>query len=81
MSLPIVAIYVISDVGSMAGGWLSSAMLHRGLTVNAARKTTFLICAICVLPIVFGYRMENLWGAVAMIGLAAAAIRDFRRIC
>ncbi len=41
-SLPIVAIYLISDVGSMAGGWLSSAMLHRGRSVNAARKTTFL---------------------------------------
>jgi ACS family hexuronate transporter-like MFS transporter len=77
MSLPIVAIYLISDAGSMAGGWLSSAMLHRGRTVNAARKTTFLICAICVLPIVFAYRMESLWGAVALIGLAAAAHQGF----
>jgi MFS transporter, ACS family, hexuronate transporter len=77
MSLPIVAIYLISDAGSMAGGWLSSAMLHRGRTVNAARKTTFLICAVCVLPIVFAYRMESLWGAVALIGLAAAAHQGF----
>ncbi|HEY2821052.1 MAG TPA: MFS transporter [Candidatus Acidoferrum sp.] len=77
MSLPIVAIYVISDAGSMAGGWLSSAMLHRGKSVNAARKTTFLICALCVLPIVFAYRMESLWGAVAIIGLAAAAHQGF----
>jgi ACS family hexuronate transporter-like MFS transporter len=77
MSLPIVAIYVISDVGSMLGGWLSSAMLHRGRTVNAARKTTFLICALCVLPIVFAYRMESLWGAVAIIALAAAAHQGF----
>ncbi len=77
MSLPIVAIYVISDAGSMAGGWLSSAMLHRGSTVNAARKTTFLVCALCVLPIVFAYRMESLWGAVALIGLAAAAHQGF----
>jgi MFS transporter, ACS family, hexuronate transporter len=77
MSLPIVAIYVISDAGSMAGGWLSSAMLHRGKSVNTARKTTFLICALCVLPIVFAYRMESLWGAVAIIGLAAAAHQGF----
>ena len=77
MSLPIVAIYVISDVGSMFGGWLSSAMLHRGHSVNAARKTTFLLCAVCVLPIVFAYKMESLWGAVALIGLAAAAHQGF----
>jgi ACS family hexuronate transporter-like MFS transporter len=77
MSLPIVAIYVISDVGSMFGGWLSSAMLHRGRSVNTARKTTFLLCALCVLPIVFAYRMESLWGAVAVIGLAAAAHQGF----
>jgi MFS transporter, ACS family, hexuronate transporter len=76
-SLPIVAIYLISDVGSMAGGWLSSAMIHRGSSVNAARKTTFLICSVCVLPIVFAYRMESLWGAVALIGLAAAAHQGF----
>ena len=77
MSLPIVAIYLISDVGSMAGGWLSSSMLHRGRTVNAARKTTFLLCALCVLPIVLAYRMESLWGAVVLIGIAAAAHQGF----
>ncbi|HEX4379093.1 MAG TPA: MFS transporter [Candidatus Acidoferrum sp.] len=77
MSFPIVAIYLISDAGSMLGGWLSSAMLHRGRTVNAARKTTFLICALAVVPIVFAYRMESLWGAVALIGLAAAAHQGF----
>ena len=77
MSLPIVAIYLISDVGSMLGGWISSAMLHRGKSVNASRKTAFWLCAVCVLPIVFAYRMESLWGAVALIGLAAAAHQGF----
>ncbi|MBV9887237.1 MAG: MFS transporter [Acidobacteria bacterium] len=77
MSAPIVAIYLISDVGSMLGGWLSSAMLHRGYSVNVSRKTTFWICALCVLPVVFAYRMESLWGAVAIIGLAAAAHQGF----
>src|ERR1700733_4792473 len=51
--------------------------LNRGRSVNTARKTTFLLCALCVLPIVFAYRMESLWGAVVLIGLAAAAHQGF----
>jgi ACS family hexuronate transporter-like MFS transporter len=77
IGLPIVVIYLISDVGSVAGGWLSSALIHRGKSVNFARKTTLLLCAVCVVPIVFAYKMESLWGAVLLIGLAAAAHQGF----
>jgi MFS transporter, ACS family, hexuronate transporter len=77
IGLPIVVIYVIADVGSVAGGWLSSWLIHRGRTVNFARKTTLLICAVCVVPIVFAYNMQSLWGAVLLIGLAAAAHQGF----
>ena len=75
--LPIVVIYVIADVGSVAGGWLSSWLIHRGQTVNVARKSALLVCALCVVPIVFAYNMESLWGAVLLIGLAAAAHQGF----
>ena len=75
--MPIVAIYVISDVGSVAGGWLSSWLIHRGHTVNASRKTAMLICALAVVPIVFAYRVPGLWPAVLLIGLAAAAHQGF----
>ncbi len=77
IGLPIVVIYVISDVGSVAGGWLSSWLIHRGHTVNAARKIAMLICAVCVVPIIFAYRIEGLWTAVLLIGLAAAAHQGF----
>jgi MFS transporter, ACS family, aldohexuronate transporter len=70
---PVVAIYLIADVGSIAGGWLSSSLIKRGWTVNAGRKTAMLICALCVVPIVFAARANNLWVAVGIIGLAAAA--------
>jgi MFS transporter, ACS family, hexuronate transporter len=75
--LPIVVIYVMADVGSVAGGWLSSGLIHRGRSVNFARKIALLICAVCVVPIVFAYNMESLWGAVLLIGLAAAAHQGF----
>jgi ACS family hexuronate transporter-like MFS transporter len=70
---PLIAIYLLADVGSVGGGWLSSALIHRGWSVNAGRKTAMLVCALCVLPISFAARADNLWVAVAIIGLAAAA--------
>ena len=77
IGVPIMVIYVIADVGSVAGGWLSSWLINRGRSVNMARKSTMLICALCVVPIVFAYRVESMWGAVLLIGLAAAAHQGF----
>jgi MFS transporter, ACS family, hexuronate transporter len=70
---PLVAIYLAADVGSIGGGWLSSTLIHRGWSVNAGRKTAMLLCALCVVPIMLASRAANLWLAVALIGLAAAA--------
>jgi ACS family hexuronate transporter-like MFS transporter len=70
---PLIVIYILSDLGSIAGGWLSSALIHRGWTINRARKTTMLICALAVTPIVFAQYVDGLWAAVGIIGLAAAA--------
>jgi len=52
LALPLVVIYVVSDAGSVAGGWLSSWFIQRGWSVNRARKTTLLASALCVLPVV-----------------------------
>ena len=35
---PLVVIYLLSDVGSVSGGWLSGRLMRRGWSVNAARK-------------------------------------------
>ena len=77
IGLPILVIYVISDVGSVAGGWLSSALIRRGFSVNAGRKWAMLACAICVVPIAMVYRVSGLWPATLLIGLAAAAHQGF----
>ena len=71
--LPLVIVYVMADVGSIGGGWLSSTLIKRGWSVNAGRKTAMLVCALCVTPIVFAAQAPNLWVAVGLIGLAAAA--------
>lgn len=70
---PLVVIYLMTDVGSVAGGWLSSWLIRRGWSVNAARKTALLACALCVVPIFLASQVANLWVAVGLIGLAASA--------
>jgi MFS transporter, ACS family, aldohexuronate transporter len=77
IGLPIFVIYLISDIGSVAGGWISSTLLRRGFSVNASRKWAMLVCAICVVPIAATYRVSGLWPATLLIGLAAAAHQGF----
>lgn len=70
---PLIVIYLIADIGSIGGGWLSSTFIKRGWSINRSRKTAMLICALMVTPIIFAANVKNLWVAVALIGLAAAA--------
>ena len=76
-AIAIALIYLISDVGSIAGGWLSSRMMASGATPNRARKLTMLVCACFVLPVMFATSVGNLWISVAIIGVAAAAHQAF----
>jgi len=58
---PLVIIYLASDAGSILGGALSSYLLKRGWSVNAARKTAMLTCALCVVPTIFASQASNQW--------------------
>jgi MFS transporter, ACS family, hexuronate transporter len=73
IGLPLVVIYLVADVGSIGGGWISSSLIKRGWSINRARKTAMLICALSVVPIMFAARASNLWVAVSLVALAAAA--------
>lgn len=73
IGIPLIVVYLIADVGSVGGGWLSSSLIKRGWDVNRARKTAMLICALSVVPIVFAAKASNVWVAVLLVGLAAAA--------
>ena len=78
MQLPIILIFLISDFGSVIGGWMSSAMIKAGMSVNRARKLTLLICAACVLPVAFLTMLtHDLWFTIGIIGIAAAAHQAF----
>jgi len=70
---PLIAIYLIADIGSVGGGWLSSSLIKRGWSINAARKTAMLLCATTVLPIMLMPYAGSLWVAVGLFALAAAS--------
>jgi ACS family hexuronate transporter-like MFS transporter len=75
--LPMVIMYLLSDVGSIAGGWLSSRLIQKGRTPNFARKVTMLLSGCCVLPLLFVTGIENMWLAVVLIGIALAGHQSF----
>lgn len=77
MGWPLVLIYSMTTVGSVGGGWLSSVLMERGWSTNVARKTALLVCALCTVPIFMTAHCTNIWIAVGLIGLAAAAHQGF----
>jgi ACS family hexuronate transporter-like MFS transporter len=75
--LPMIIMYLLSDVGSIAGGWLSSKLIQRGRTPNFARKLTMVIAGCFVLPLLFVTGLDNMWLAIVLIGLALAGHQAF----
>ncbi len=65
-------VYVVADFGSVIGGYMSSALIKRGWTVNAARKTTMGIIAAIIPSVIFASQTRSAWLAVSLIGLATA---------
>lgn len=70
---PLIVIYTMTCFGSVGGGWLSSALLRRGWSVNVSRKLAMLVCAVCVVPVVFAAKAGHVWQATLLVGLAASA--------
>ncbi|HWT43847.1 MAG TPA: MFS transporter, partial [Sphingopyxis sp.] len=75
--LPMIIMYLLSDVGSILGGWVSSKLIQTGRSVNFARKATMLGAGCCVLPLLFVSGLDNMWLAVVLIGIALAGHQAF----
>ncbi len=74
---PLTTVYVMAGLGSIVAGWVSSALLRRGWSLNAARKTTFLGIAVLMPLVIFAAFTKNAWTAVLLIGLATALHQGF----
>lgn len=72
-NLYLAVLYTLVSIGSIGGGYLSSALISRGWSVWRARKTSMLIFALLVIPVIAVRFGPGIWTAVALIGLAGAA--------
>ncbi len=72
-SLHLVVVYAATTVGSIGGGYFSSWLIRKGVPAVKARRISLLIAAICVVPVAFASRVNDIWMAVFLISLAAAA--------
>jgi ACS family hexuronate transporter-like MFS transporter len=77
LGAPLIVIYLMTDVGSIAGGWLSSHFIGRGWKVSSARRMAMLCCALLVVPVFIAPGISSLWPAVLIVGLAASAHQGF----
>lgn len=77
IGLPLVIVYIVSDAGSVAGGWMPAFLTRRGAGISRARYTPMLISALCVLPVMFAGYARYEWTAVGVVSLAAAAHQAF----
>jgi len=73
IALPLVVVYAVAGVGSIAGGWLSGKCIANGMSVGKGRKVAMLLCALCVLPTVVLPQMSSVVLVVGLVSLAAAA--------
>lgn len=71
IGLPFFAIYLISWIGGIFIGWLSSKFLKIGWSLNKGRKLGFLVCATFALPVMLVPHINNMWLAVVLIAVAA----------
>ena len=72
VGLPLMVMYAMANAGGLFGGWLSSMLLKHGWSVNAARKTAVLVCALFVVPVAFDSYARNAWLAIGILGMAMA---------
>jgi ACS family hexuronate transporter-like MFS transporter len=77
ITIMVATVYLLADFGSVGGGWLSSHLLKRGWSTNAARKTALIVCASFIVPVMFAPHVSGAWTAVWLIGTAMAAHQGF----
>jgi len=70
-ALPVV--YLMADVGSVGGGWISGWLMRKGWPNGKARKAAMLICASCMPVAAMAALVESPVAAIALISLATAA--------
>jgi len=77
ISLPLALIYCCAAIGSILGGLGSRQLLLAGMSINGARKSTLLACALLALPVALVPVIHREWVTVLLLGLTLAAHQGF----
>jgi ACS family hexuronate transporter-like MFS transporter len=77
LSVPLIVLFLVADLGSISGGWLSSFWLKQGRTLDFARRNALLLCALSAMPVALAVQMPSAAGAVALVAVAAAAYQGW----
>ncbi|HTB96820.1 MAG TPA: MFS transporter [Terracidiphilus sp.] len=73
LGLPLILVYVGATVGSIAGGWLSAAVMRRGFPLRSARRFAMLVCALGSLAVVGVPFAHSIGQAICLLCLATAS--------
>jgi MFS transporter, ACS family, hexuronate transporter len=73
LALPLIVVYNVSAIGSIAGGWLPTFLSSHGMRIARARAASMLACACLVVPIALIGRLPSEWMAIGVLSVAAAA--------
>ena len=74
---PIAIIFTLAALGAVTSGALFPLLLSRGLSVNAARKSSMLFYALVVLAMPLALLVHSPWIAALLIGLGLFAHQGF----
>lgn len=74
-ALPVALVYFMSAAGSIFGGWLPMLFIQKGSSVFRSRRTAMFFYALFAVPVAAAQWLGsiNMWYAVIIIGIAAAA--------
>jgi ACS family hexuronate transporter-like MFS transporter len=67
--------YFFAALGAMCGGWLSSSLIHRGWSVNRARKTAIIVGTVLMPAGVLGAYTDSAYVALASFSVTVFAFQ------
>ena len=74
---PTALVYVFAAAGALSSGLVFPALLARGWTMNAARKTSMLFYAALIVPLPFALAAPGPWSAAVIVGVGLFAHQGF----
>ncbi|MFM9827163.1 MAG: MFS transporter [Sphingomonas sp.] len=77
LGLPVALVYLLAALGALSGGWLPTRLMAMGWSVDRARKSTLLLYALMIFPVIGVLFVNDAWSAALLLGLGLFAHQGF----